>query len=151
MIKRTPGNLVTREPIDNHAIGRRFLVPSFFRIINRHYLFRLCARGGAAFALAYTTQRLGGIFGDTHNLFDRWNVSFLARVTSAVDNFLAPPPLEWLVAYSLASSETGRIFRRYCSEISSTVASLKKGNSYKAFRLMLSSFEVFSPWVSSLA
>lgn len=120
MIKRTPGDLVTREPIDDHTIGRRFLVPPFFRIIIRFWLFRLSARGGAALVLA---QWLGGIFGDTHNLFDRWNVSFLVRVTFPVDNFLAPPPLEWLVAYSLASSETGRIFRGYYSEISSTFVS----------------------------
>lgn len=98
MIKRTPGNLVARKPIDDHAIGRRFLVPPFFRIIDRYWLLRLFAHGGAAFALAYNSQWLGRIFGDTHNFFDRRNVSFLARVTSPVDDFLAPPPLEWLVA-----------------------------------------------------
>jgi hypothetical protein len=96
--QRTPGNLISREPINDNAIGSGFVIPPFFWIIERQWLFRLHASGGAAFALlVYDTQWFGWIFRDAHNLFDRWNVSFLAWFTSPVDNFLGPPPLEWLV------------------------------------------------------
>ena len=97
--QRTSGYLIARKPVNDNAIGRGFLIPPFFWIVFCCRFFGcLSAVGGAAFDLVCSnTQWLGFIFRDTNNLFDCWNVSFLAWITPSVDNFLAPPPFKWLV------------------------------------------------------
>src|SRR6266403_814036 len=97
--QRTSGNLIAGKPVNDNAIGRGFLIPTFFRIMHCCWFFGcLSATGCAAFGLmCSSTQWLGLIFRDTNNLFYCWNVSSLAWITSSIDNFLAPPPFKWLV------------------------------------------------------
>src|SRR5712672_1257407 len=69
---------------------------------------------GASFVCL--TQWFGSIFGDAHDLFDYWDVRYLALVASPVDNLLGPPPLKRLVSHSLASPKTIYVFRCYCKK-----------------------------------
>ena len=114
--EHTPRYFIAGEPVDYNTVGLCLIVPPFFWIVGCYDDFGLAARGGVAPLPVCGTQRFGRFFRYAHDLLDCRHEGRFAGVAFPIDYFLAPPPLEWFVAKSLAPSNAGRVFRRYCNK-----------------------------------